>query len=128
MSGLLVTQSEVVLHFISKEVPVEDSSVFKKKKQQKTKNRGFCSPQGWQWRRVLDASTGGLLGSRTAGWTSASTWQQVPRNPVSGGALLGSAMAPWMLLALGLGFAGSQEPPWTVEESAWGVFLEMALP
>lgn len=47
-SGLLVTQSEVVLHFISKEVPVEDSVVFK--------NGGFHSPQGWQWRRARVAS------------------------------------------------------------------------
>jgi hypothetical protein len=40
VSGLLVMQSRIVLHFISKEVLLEGSIVFK--------NGGFCSPQGWQ--------------------------------------------------------------------------------
>lgn len=41
-SGFLVTQSKIVLHFISKDVPLEVSMV------SKGVGRGAWSPQGWQ--------------------------------------------------------------------------------
>lgn len=46
MSGLLVMQSKIVLHFISKEVPSEGSIVFKGRGG--GEGREFCSPRGWQ--------------------------------------------------------------------------------